>query len=133
MRKDEKSNFYLKKSVLLRKRDWELWTMNVGDIEKPNMSIEEAMRFFKSINPGDKNGYIPDLMISRLPDGKRIFIDGDECCVSCSLVDNSRREYFLGWLGQWEHLEWKNDETAEDDVKLKDFFSTKRLGSEYSF
>jgi len=122
----EKIKFYLERAVLLRQRKWTLYTMNMGDVITEPMSIERAMKWFKSIStyPGK---YIPDLMICELKDGKKIFIDGSKEGVSVSLLDKSNREYFLGYLGE---LEFDGD---EEEVKLKDFFSSKKLGSKFTF
>lgn len=122
----EKINFYLERAVLLRRRNWTLYTMNIGDIKTEPMSIERAMTWFKSISTY-QGKYIPDLMICELKDGKRIFIDGGKEGVAVSLVDKSNHEYFLGYLGELEL------EGPEEEVKLKDFYSSKKLGSKYSF
>lgn len=97
-----------------------------GGIKIPNMSIKKAMTWFKSISTY-QGEYIPDLMVCELKDGKKIFIDGGKEGVMVSLLDKSHHEYCLGYLGEWEF------DKPKEEIKLKDFFSNKKLGSEYSF
>ena len=136
-------DFFLSKAVYRRKRTWHVSFLDKEDSTVVK-SIEEMLGYMRSLYQEDVN---TDLAVAYVDGNKRLFIDGCGTCVTVSLCNNSRREFYLGYCispMRYEALKRHTMPHTDSDehllecvegkvIPLKDYFSHRRLGSEYNF